>query len=513
MKNIIGLSVITLLLLFILGACTEYWEKHYNTIPETVDQDIWEVMQKEQDISVFVNALKEFKYDSIFESKRTHTFFIPTNQAMAEFLASNSLTKAVLDYHISVNFIQSNSITGRRRLQTLALKLALFERAGSISSIDGIPLKYESPLYRNGKFFKMDKVATPRPNLYEFYVKNNPILRAYIDSKDSIILDREKSRPIGFDKNGNTIYDTVAIVVNNFEVKYFPVKQELRNYTATIVFPQKEKYESALTGMAQRLGGRYQTHADIPVKWQNEALIPYLLERGVFLNQLEQIDFTKPPHKDTLKLLNILGDSVAILYTPVNLTVCSNGYAYDYNTFVIPDTLFQGRLRLEGESLVREIGVNKFAWRENVKVISDQSFAPLRQFIPGSSKDSILNVTFNKGYTGRFNVEFNTPDLFPRRYRAVVRTHMDFGGRYDIFVNDILVRTFNYFDYVTFRGVINSVQSPLRFINQGRYNSFDFWIDNIQQYGKAKIRFEYKAPANVSNNGFVIDYIEFIPQK
>lgn len=510
MRNIIGLSVV--LLLFILGACTEYWDKHYYTIPETVDQDIWEVLQKEQDISVFVNALKEFKYDSIFESKRTHTFFIPTNQAMAEFLASHRLTKAVLDYHISVNFIQSNSITGKRRLQTLALKLALFERAGSISTIDGIQLKYESPLYRNGKFFKMDKVAVPRPNLYEFYVENNPILRDYIDSKDSIILDREKSRPIGFDQNGNTIFDTVAIVVNNFEIKYFPVKQELRNYTATIVFPQKEKYQSALTGMAQKLGGKYQSHTDIPVHWQNEVLIPYLLERGVFLNQLEPADFIKLPHKDTLKLLNILGDSVAILYTPIDLTVCSNGYAYDYNTFVIPDTLFQGRLRLEGESLVREIGVNRFAWRENVRVTSDQSFAPLRQSIPGASKDSILNVTFNRGYTGRYNVEFNSPALFPRRYRVVVGTHMDFGGRYDIFVNNTLVRTFNYFDYITFRGVINSVQPGLRFIPRGRFNSFDFWVDNIAQYGRATIRFEYKAPANVPNNGFIIDFIEFIPQ-
>lgn len=32
--------------------------------------------------------------------------------------------------------------------------------------------------------------------------------------------------------------------------------------------------------MAQKLGGNYQTHEDIPVAWQNEILIPYLLEKG-----------------------------------------------------------------------------------------------------------------------------------------------------------------------------------------------------------------------------------------
>jgi hypothetical protein len=511
MKNIFQLLV--LIVLIGLTSCSEYWDNHYNVIPETVDQDIWEVMQRDPEISVFVNALIQLKYDTVFNSQRTFTYFIPTNQALSQYAAGNTITKAFIDYHISKNFILSASITGKRRLQTLALKLALFERVGSNSTYDGIPLKFESPLYRNGKFYKMDQVAVPKPNLYEFFVKNNPLLSGYIDSKDSIIIDREKSRPIGFDPDGNTIYDTVSVTINNFEMKYFPVKQELRNFTATIVFPQKEKYEGALTRMAQSLGGVYQSHTDIPVQWQNDILIPYLLERGVFLNMLEETEFLLPPKKDTLKLLNILGDSVVINYKPINKSLASNGYAYDYETFNVPDTLFNGRQRFEGESLVREIGVNRFTWRDSVRVISAQSFSPLRQFIPGASKDSILNVTFNKGYTGRFSVEFKTPNLFPRRYRVVMRTHMDFGGIYEVYVNNKLVRTFNYFDYVTFRGVINSVQTPLRFIAQGRYNSFDFWMDNLTEYGRATIRFEYKAPANVMNNGFVMDYLEFIPQK
>jgi hypothetical protein len=358
----------------------------------------------------------------------------------------------------------------------------------------------------------MDKVAVPKPNLYEYFALTNPLLKEYIDSKDSIILDREKSRPIGFDKDGNTIYDTVAVTINNFEVKYFPVKQELRNITATIVFPQKEKYEGALTVMAEKLGGNYKTYKDIPVNWQREILIPRLLEKGVFLNMLEEVEFMKPPKIDTLKLLNILGDSVVIDYMPANKKICSNGYAYDYEKFVVPDSLYSGRSRLEGEHLIREVGVNKFTWRDSVKIISDQSFAPLRQYIPGASRDSILNVTFPKGYNKRFIVEFKTPNLFPRKYRVVVRTHMDIGGLYDIYVNNQLVRTFNYYDYVTYRGVLNSVQSGVRFIAEGRFNRFDFWVNNLTNYGRATVRIEYKGPANVLSNGFIMDYMEFIPQ-
>ena len=40
-------------------------------------------------------------------------------------------------------------------------------------------------------------------------------MKNYIDSQDSIIIDKEKSEPIGFDPDGNTIYDTVSIIYNN----------------------------------------------------------------------------------------------------------------------------------------------------------------------------------------------------------------------------------------------------------------------------------------------------------
>jgi len=37
------------------------------------------------------------------------------------------------------------------------------------------------------------------------------------------------------------------------------------------------------------------------------------------------------------------------------------------------------------------------------------------------------------------------------------------------------------------------------------------WVENIKEYGPAKIRFEYKGPGFVGDNGFLIDYISFIP--
>jgi len=498
--------------LIIIGAssCTKQWDEHYNVYPETVDQNVWEVIQNDPQFSKFVQIIKDAKMDTLFNSDIAYTIFAPTNAAVDQYKGVKEFSNVVLSYHFCSHFINVSSIQGKRQIQTLTEKFSLFERKGNEVLIDGIKVAAESPLYRNGKFFTMGQVIEPLPNLYEYYEYTNPVLTYYIDTQDTIILDKEKSKPLGFDEDGNTVYDTVAIVANKFEMKYFPVSEEFRNISSTIVFPKEEDYQSALDVMAQSLGGTYQSYKDIPLEWQENVLIPHILSQGVFLNRLEPEEFVWESPKDTLKLLNVLGDSVVINYVPTDKAYCSNGYAYNYETYVIPDSLYNGGSKYEGERLLTTKGLNKFAWNDSVTVKSDVSLTPNQELIQGASNDSIIRVSFQKGYKGKFSVEFKSPKLFPRRYVLVVSTHMDIGGIYDIYVNDKLVKTFDYYAYVTGRGIINSV-TGVRYMPRGRFNKFDMWVENIVDYGSAKIRFEYKGPSVVASNGFVIDYIEFVP--
>ena len=92
----------------------------------------------------------------------------------------------------------------------------------------------------------------------------------------------------------------------------------------------------------------------------------------------------------------------------------------------------------------------------------------------------------------------------------VISTHMDIGGIYDIYVNDQLVKTFDYYDFVRYKGLIKSVTGKT-FVPTGRYGKFDCWVENITEYGRPNIRFDYKGPGSAPNNGLVIDAIEFIP--
>lgn len=501
-------ALFVLSILFALG-CNPEWEEHYTSYQETVDENVWDAMQNNDSIAQFVELIKEYKLDTLFSSDITYTIFAFTGDAMDAYLDTIDLT--LLKYHICSQFINPASIDGKRKIQTLTEKFIVFEGNRNVSLVDGIVISGESPLYRNGKYFIVDQVIVPKPNLYEFYKISNPILADYIDQLDSVVLNKELSTPIGYDSLDNTVYDSVIDVINIFEEEYFEVKHEFRDRAATIVFPLEEDYNAALNVMAENLGSKYNDYKDIPLSWQNEILMPVLIEHGIFLYRLEASEFIPGSGDNVFRMMNILGDSVNISYTPVDRTECSNGYAYNYQDFQVPDSLYAGGNRFEGEFLT-EVSAGKLGWAEGVKITSTNQYLPNLDYVKTASNDTILNVTFPLGYTGAFSVEFKTQDLFPRDYVMEIKTHMRVGGIYDIYVNDELLRTFDYYEYNENYDVMESVVPGEWYIPDSKnLNSFDMFVTNIQEYGPATIRMEYKGPGQVVSNGFVIDYIEFRP--
>lgn len=504
--------ILAIVVFSVLSACKEDWEQHYNNHPITSDLNVWEAIQTDPEVSNFVDYLKQNRFDTLFLGNDTYTLFAPTNEAFNQFIQTDTVDPGLLAYHVSRFFIQTTSIKGKRKVQTFMEKFGLFSNTGAEKYYDEIPISYESPLYKNGKYFKISRVAKPKPNLYEYYALTNPVLKRYIDSKDSVVLNKLLSKPIGFDNEGNTIYDTVADIINLFEIEFFPVSEEFRNKTATIVFPNAEKYNAALDRMALELHAGYTDHTDIPLIWQNEILIPYLLKKGVFENMLEREEFLQKTIKDTVKLKNILGDSVVIDYEPDEKFLCSNGYAYNYYDFSIPDTLYEAPIYYEGEWWLKTLGNQTFGWNPGIVNTTDKVFDYRKEFVGSANNDTIFRVYFDAGYKGRYSVEFNVDNLFPRKHLAVLRTVMRVGGLFEIYVNNELVRTFDYNDFNKNGGVINSVVPGKRYIPQALgYNRFDFWVDNLEEYGKAKIRIEYKGPSTLPINGLVVDYIQFIP--
>jgi len=506
------LLLISIVIFIIAGCKNEKWDDYYNQKPATIDKNVWDAIQENSSLTYFVNAIKNYHLDTLFDKENSvYTLFVPDNEAFEKY--QEEVNPRVLKYLISKFVINSKTIKEIRQIQTIGEKYVYLKWQNNKLYFDDIETKFESPIYKNGKYYIISEIPKVLYNLYEYISEYIPVLKNYIDSQDSIVIDKDKSKPIGFDEFGNTIYDTVATIVNKFELKYFPVSKESRYKKATIVFPIQEQYENALTEMAQYMGGTYSTYNDIPLKWQYEYLIPYLLNVGIFENLLDEDKFTLPPDKDTLKLKNIHGDSVIIDYQVTGKTICSNGYAYKYLTFKIPDTLYKSPVRYEGERLVKDLGGNNFQWMKFVNVISDKSFAVRKIKMPYASNDTVIYVSFGTNYNGKFSIEFNIDNLFARSYRMVIKTHINIGGKYNVYVNDALVRTFDYYYYVSNNYYYRSIVDNKIYKPTGSLNIFDCRVNNITEYGKTKIKIEYTGPSNILELGLVIDYIEFIPIK
>lgn len=503
------------LILILSFGCNENWDDVYTIQSETVNMNIWDVIKDEADYSEFITLASSFGYDSIFKNtSNTYTIFIPNNQAIETFRNLNQdITKDIFEYHLIRHFVNNQAINGERLLLTVVGKYVLYKSMNLSKLYGNFEIIKESPLYLNGKFYELLNVAFPTDNIFQVMAKHNSEFTKYITNFDSVLIDYENSAVIGINEFGDILYDTVFSVYNSFEEEFFPVRNEFRNRTATFALPGIQKYNDALNKMAQKLGGEFKNHNDIPEVWKTNVLIPYLFEHGAFDNKVEASEFaptSKSPDHDH-KLKNMLGDSVVIGYVPVNQQFCSNGYVFDYQEFSIPDSLFNKELVFEAEWLVDVVGFNKYAWNNLAKVSSGFTTTPMAEQAPSQSNDSILVMNFPINYTGNFSLEFKIEDVFPKKYLAVIGTKPIAGGIYNIYINEVLMRTFDYNEYAIWRQALPSKAGGRYVTDSKGFSKFDFWVENISQFGDVTVRFEYLGPGKSSDVRLMLDNIRLVP--
>ena len=110
------LIVIALLGVF---ACSDKWDEHYDVYPDTVNENVWNAMKSDPDISRFVQIMEENDMDTLFESDIAYTILAPTNNAIEDFLSTDTLSARFLRYHVLQHFVQSSNVQGKRKIQPL----------------------------------------------------------------------------------------------------------------------------------------------------------------------------------------------------------------------------------------------------------------------------------------------------------------------------------------------------------------------------------------------------------
>jgi len=499
--------------MLLLISCNPPWQDHYGNQEDQVDMELWDAISQEPRYSTFVTKIEEEGLDTIFKEGLVHTLFVPTNEAFQALPDTGYTIKTLLQYHILPTIFMDRSVRTWRKLQTASGKYMLIENLAGGYYADGIPMETGSPLYLNGKFYEIPRVAVPKPSLYELTAEYSQIIKEYIDSKDSIYLDRSLSTPIGFDELGRTIYDSVFGIVNLFEEEFFPVSQEFRDENATFILFSQEQYELALDDMAQRLGGDMTGHQDIPFTWQNNVLLPEVTRNAMFEGILNYDDF------QVGKIKSITGDTVIVeaeKIDPESRILCSNGVSFLYDDFSIHDSLFRGTESREGESLIVEIGAGKYAWKEGV-VVSGAIVSPDWLDADVASEGALVNVNLGRNFAGEYKMEFSFRDLFPMRYRLEWRANSRPSGLFAVYVNDQLLEYSDKFGNIHTEFDTNELKQSIisvtgeRFLSQDGFNIRDYWVEHLTSYGDVTVRFEFLGSGANATDGFNIDYIKLIP--
>lgn len=506
--KISGFIILTILILF--TACTVEWEDHYGNVGGSVNVKLWDTLKTLNKYSEFVKSMEFLKLDTVIRSSNSKTLFIPTNEAFIEYFDGDTIGfRETMGYHIIPTFFLLQNVENNhsRKLKTYFEKFATIQNSDNIYYIDGVEILGSSSLFLDGKFYEIERVVRPKPNLYEYLRWNNPPIKKYIDLQDTIILDMEKSKPLGFNEQGETIYDSVIIISNIWEEKYFPISEEFRNIFATMILPEQLSYDAALDNMAQVLGGQYLSHEDIPSDWQNRILIPVLLYQGTFGGLWNPIDFKKEI------IVNIVSDTINfnIDIDTSSRKICTNGWVYNYAEFSIGDTLYRRNI-LEPEDFVESIGLNRFSWiDEGVKVEGNLNYLPVKQKIDGASNDTIVGVKFDKGYNGDYALTLTMKYVLPQKYRMVWRTQYRISGIYSVYINGVKVLLgldqLEEFDTIELINGFYSVTGQKINPDKKGFCNVDAWVENITNYGNVDIRIEYHGPGLGFENGLSIDYI------
>lgn len=501
LRVIPGLILVQVLLTF--NGCQKTWDEHYSLKEQSVNKLLWDEIQLNEDFSLFTEYIIENELDTILTSNQQYTVFVPNNDAFSNLPDTTDINYFLLNHLISPNMFSLRNIEDITKLQTLSGKFALIEKIDSSSYFDAVKIVRQSPVYLDGRYYEMEDFPFAKPSFNEYFQTNLPAIYNYIHSQVYDSLDKKLSTPIRIE-DGKTIYDSVFVTINPFENKYFPISEESRDEFATFILYNQEQYNAALDVMASKIGNVYTSHEDIPLIWQESILFPVIFDNGIFDNALTTEQLSDP------NLLNIQGEKVTLdpaSIDPESKIECSNGYIYEFYDFQVPDSLFLGEVRVEGESLVDSIGNGIFSWKEGI-VVGGEIFEPVATNTLQASGKKCLVVDMGRSFSGNYFVEVVFGSIFPGRHRLEWRANYRPSGLYKIFVNGEELAEY---DTYNLRQALISVTGEINRPTNAGINSIDFWVDNITQFGDVTVRFEYMESGGSQINGFFIDYLSLIP--
>lgn len=280
---LIGLAILAV-------SCNDRWDEYYYSNSgkeEELDLTMTEFLDQHSEYQEFYDMLKSTGLDQELDRDQELTLWVVNNTGMqlSEVEAGDTLR---MQYHMNyLPFIRTDLKNGKRIRSLNGIYFQITNRNDSIFTNSSQVLK--SYRLKNGVIHEIDQLMKSRINMYDYLTQlgeDYSIIRDTIFKYDVRVFDRANSTPVGVDKTGNTIYDSIFYVYNPlFEKSQF--NSEFSQFTCFL--PSNAVIENCFLSMHDQYQkmGKTVTLADslLAFQWIKEAMF----YNGV-ITDLSQVD-------------------------------------------------------------------------------------------------------------------------------------------------------------------------------------------------------------------------------
>lgn len=318
-------------------ACDNKWDEYYYGTVSTeqeLSMTITEFLADHPEYSQFEAQLKSTGLDVELQRDQQITLWVVNNAGM-EMSNVDMGDTLRMRYHINyLPFIRSDLKNGKRIRSLNGIYFQITNRNDSIFANNSRVVK--SFRLSNGVVHEIDLLMKSRINMYDYLRQlgdDYSIIRDSIFKYDVRVFDRPNSTPIGVDKTGNTVYDSIFYVHNPLFTKA-QFNSEFSQFTCFL--PSNEVINNCLAGLNDQYQkmGQVITRNDslLALQWIKEAMF----YNGVIsnFNQLDIQSSFNRIWRTTVQELDL-----------ANYEEMSNGRLYKMQKVKIPNNVIINRIK------------------------------------------------------------------------------------------------------------------------------------------------------------------------
>ncbi|MGQ1787436.1 fasciclin domain-containing protein [Saccharicrinis sp. GN24d3] len=404
----------------LLFGCNDDFNNYHKDQRENVQAtNVLSYLQNHSEYKDFVSELKAQDLDQWLLSNKAITVYALNNEAMVALKAqTGGELKQVLLNHLSTGIYYVSDLERMTRVKTELGKYHTIDKNTELT-LDGINLVGNQVICGNGVIHQAESNFTIIPDLYSQIMKlgdEYSLIKEYIVDADTMIFDRENSKPLKIDELGQTVYDTVWIKQNRvLQSGKYDALEEDYFYTAFVPSDAllNEAYEPTIQNIEQATGKQVEKSLKkIMYEWCHESVF----------HQGKVDDVTK----DTLLTL-INGNLFKTGVQKINKdsrVLASNGELYTLENFRLPRSLYMSAVQFRPQNL----------WKNN----NQQVINSFRQVIAGAEQWTNRDAPDQTGWWSQYMIEGTDARVEFKTFRVINNNEIVempiVPGEYDIYI-------------------------------------------------------------------------------